>query len=449
MRGWLGLFLAVGCRQAGSGDNVLLIVMDDVGVDKIGVYGVHPAPPPTPNIDALAARGQRFTSAWAYPVCSPTRAALLTGQHARRHGIGTRISPNVDSWELHPGEVVTLPQLLEQAPEPWDTSFIGKWHLSAGLNGFDPAHHPLLHGFAWSEGSLANLYAALTDEVPFEQRGYTAWEEIRNGAITWKETYATTEAVDDALDRARTMQEPWLLWVALPSIHTPLHTPPRELYPGPEPTTDLERIDAMVEAMDAEIGRLIRDLPARVAERTTIVLVGDNGTESHGIAPPLDPTRDKGTVYEGGVRVPLVVAGPRVRRPGSVSDALVHVVDLLPTVAELAGVDTGSLTLDGQSWLPLLDDPGAPGAEHLFVESFVPLGPGPYTAGSMAVRDADYKYVRHLGGGEELYALSPEASDEGEDLLAGGELSAEAERAWVELAAVLDDTLARIGEGPR
>ena len=452
----LGLLLAAvastHCRSAPTHPNVLLIVMDDVGQDKIGAYNVHPTPPPTPHIDAFAAEGLRFTSAWAYPLCSPTRAALLTGQHTRRLGIGTRIAPNVDHWELWAGAATTIPQLLQSAPEPWDTSFVGKWHLSAGTHGQDPQHHPELHGFAWSEGSLANLYASLTDDIPADARGYEAWEEIRNGEISWKRTYVTTEAVDDALQRIDRMREPWFLWLALPSIHTPLHVPPPDLYDGPVPLTEVALVDAMVEAMDAEIGRLLDGLPDEVAERTTVVLVGDNGTSDHGIAPPLDPRRDKGTVYAGGVRVPLIVRGPRVAR-GEVTDALVHAVDLLPTVADLAGIALDEvrdragrpLVLDGRSFVPALRDPDAPGASSLYVESFGPLGPGPYETWIAAVRDADHKYIQRSDGSEELYAVTPDVLDEGTDLLAAPEAidgATEARRAALET--ILLETMAAL-----
>jgi arylsulfatase B len=434
----------------GTPANVLVLLLDDTGQDKVSAYGVHPDPPQTPHIDALAAQGMRFTQAWAYPMCSSTRAALLTGQHTRRYGIGDRLTPNVSSWELVAGETLTLPQALGASPWPWDSSMLGKWHLSAGNLGQDPLHHPLDHGFAWSEGSLANLYAALTDTYPQAERDYFLWEEIRNGEVSWKETYATTEVVDDALRRAPQMQEPWLMWVALPSAHDPLHVPPPSLYSGPEPVTELELMDAMVEAMDAEIGRLLDGLPPALLARTNVVLMGDNGTPSHGIAPPLDPGRGKSSVYEGGVRVPFVVAGPAVAQPGTVSDALVSVVDLYPTLIELAGADPAQLptVLDGQSFLPvlsdpMLSDPTQPRRDTLYADFFYPNGPGPYSFSATSVRDARYKYVRTEEGGEvveELFRVEPQSLDEGEDLLGGGTLGTEEQEAWERLSGVLLET---------
>ncbi len=426
--------------------NVLLILLDDVGVDKVSGYGMHPNPPDTPNIDALAGAGMRFSQAWAYPVCSPTRAAMLTGQHTRRFGIGNRLLPNENRWELVADDVVAMPEVLSAVG--YDTSLVGKWHLSAGRLGEDGLRHPLLHGFAWAEGSLANLVASY--EITEEERGYTFWEEIRNGEAAWKTTYATSEVVDDAVARAHAMQEPWLLWVALPSVHTPLHVPPADLYEGPEPTTDLELLDAMVEATDAEIGRLLTEVGPELLARTNVVLLGDNGTAEHGIAPPLDPSWDKGSVYEGGVRVPLVVAGPGVESPGTVSDALVHVVDLLPTVAAWAEADVSGLDLDGQSWEPVLVDADAPGADQLFVEFFSPIGPGPYDTVRTAVRDADFKVIRYDDdpAREELRRVGPDAQPDGPDLLLDpGALTAEEQEAWERLSTFLTAERTRLDPG--
>ncbi len=421
--------------------NVLVILVDDVGVDKVSVYEMHPDPPATPHIDRLAAEGQRFTQAWAYPVCSPTRAAMLTGQHPRRHGIGNRLLPNEDPWELIADEVTALPEVL--ASVGYDTSFVGKWHLSAGRLGEDGLDHPGAHGFAWSEGSLANLVASY--EETHDVRDYSHWEELRNGTSSWKTHYATSEVVDDAIARARAMEEPWLLWVALPSAHTPLHVPPPELYDGPEPVTDIELVDAMVEALDAEIGRLVDELGPALLERTNLLLMGDNGTAEHGIAPPLDPDWDKGSVYEGGVRVPLVVRGPAVAAPGSVSDALVHVVDVLPAAASWAAADVSGLDLDGRPWDDVLADGSAMGSEQLFVEFFSPNGAGPYKTERAAARDAQFKYILGPSGGEELRRVSPGALADGPDLLrVPMALTPDEAEAWERLAAFLTSEQKRL-----
>jgi arylsulfatase A-like enzyme len=113
----------------GRPPNVLIVLLDDVGTDKIGAYAEHPRPAHTPNLDALAAEGVLFRNAWATPQCSPSRAALLTGRYGRRSGVGRTVQAYESSYELPPDEL-TLPEMLRGAPDAWDSSEVGKWHLA-------------------------------------------------------------------------------------------------------------------------------------------------------------------------------------------------------------------------------------------------------------------------------------------------------------------------------
>ena len=137
------------------------------------------------------------------------------------------------------------------------------------------------------------------------------------------------------------------------------------------------------------------------------MFLGDNGTDRNAILPPRDPEQGKATLYEGGLNVPLLVAGPGVTRPGTVSNALVHVVDVLPTVAELAGNDpalTGK-ALDGRSFARVLSEPSSPGPRRFaYSERFEPLGPGPYRIDWRAVPDERHKLIE-LAGKQWFYDL--------------------------------------------
>ena len=135
--------------------NVLVLLADDLGTDKVAAYGEHPEPPPTPHIDQLAADGVLFRNAWANPVCSPTRATLLTGRHARRHGVGGVVEPEDNTYML-PYEEELIPELLSESHVPYDTMWIGKWHL-ASFESEDSFDHPVLSGFARFTGALGNL----------------------------------------------------------------------------------------------------------------------------------------------------------------------------------------------------------------------------------------------------------------------------------------------------
>ena len=252
-----------------------------------------------------------------------------------------------------PYEERTIPEVLASAAEPWATSMVGKWHLSSLDPDAGTLGDPGLQGFAWHSGSFGNI------------GNYEDWDEDRNGVSVERTTYATTDTADDAIARIAEMTEPWFLYAAFNAPHSPYHEPPEALAPGTFATIE-ERYAAMITSVDAELGRVLASMDAEQRARTTVIVVGDNGTPFEVIGG--DDGRFKGSVYEGGVRVPLLVTGPRVGTPGSRSDALVSVVDVLPTVAEIAGVELGPDPVDGLSLLPVLADPTLPVHEAVYTE---------------------------------------------------------------------------------
>jgi arylsulfatase A-like enzyme len=253
-------------------------------------------------------------------------------------------------------------------------------------------------------GTLGNLYDTVVPDQPVP--GYYDWERIVDGVPGRETRYATTVTVDDALDAIAELPEPWLVYVAFHAPHEPLDPPPAELAPTfgalPRTAPRVVRYYAMVEALDTEIGRLLDSVDADVLDRTTVFFLSDNGTPPHAVLPPLDPKRAKITLFEGGVRVPFVVAGPLVEQPGTETDALVHVIDLFPTLAGIARVPVDGLPIDGTSLLPLLRDPDAPFRDVVHTESFTPIGPpGPdgYTYDARASRDDLYKVMEFANDG--------------------------------------------------
>jgi len=353
--------------------NVLLIVADDLGVDEVGAYGVGTSPPPTPFLDAIAADGVLFRNAWSSPVCSPTRAGILTGRYALRTGIGYLVQTTA---ELGLDEV-TLPELLDAGTDgAYAHAAIGKWHLGESVAA-GGALAPNLAGFDHFAGVLANLKPPLTD--------YFTWEQVEDGVTTTATGYATTRQVDDALAWIDAAPEPWFCYLAFNAPHVPFHAPPPGLHSvdlsgAGDPLDDPRPYyEAAVQALDAEIGRLLIGI-ADLRERTTVVFVGDNGTPQQVSLPPFEPTHAKGSLYEGGVNVPLLVSGPTVVAPGRECDALVSTVDLFATVAELAGVEPADVLpegrpLDSVSLGPYLREPGRPSRRAtLFTELFRPSG---------------------------------------------------------------------------
>ena len=411
--------------------NVLIVIADDVGIDKVGAYGEHPSPPPTPTLDALAAEGVLFRNAYAYPSCSPTRAATLTGRYGERTGIGAIIDSWKNEWELQPDET-TLAELLGDR----DSSLAGKWHLGS-MQGQPAPLHPGIQGFDWHAGSMGNP----KDKWPHDRDmglGYDRWNKNDNGEVREVRTYMTTDSVDDALARMSAMAEPWLLVLSFNAAHYPPHVPPADLHTRPgltDRSSEADRYDAVVEAMDTEIGRLLDTADAELLDRTTLLVFGDNGTPDFAIRAPWDPKRSKGSLYEGGINVPLIVAGAGITAPGQ-TDALVHVVDVFATVAEIAGVDPPA-DIDGVSFWPHVLDPArASTRQFVYTSKFKPNGPGPPAKVDAIVRDADYKLVvstKDDGSvAERLYALDGGSGLEGPNLLRNPNRLAPAARAALE-----------------
>jgi arylsulfatase A-like enzyme len=389
----LGLLATIGCHQPPDRRwNILILLADDLGVDLVGAYARGADLPATPNVDALAAQGVLFRNAWANPLCSPTRATIQTGRYSFRTGIGWLVFfSGGGALRL---EETTLPEMLEtEAPTPYATGAFGKWHLGNSRNGeFDS---PNLAGYSHFEGSPSNI-----------ERSYFYWFKVAQGETSIEQDYATSDTVDSALRWIAGVREPWLAYVAFNAPHSPLHAPPTRLHSvdlgGAGSPTGNPRpyLKAMIEALDTEIGRLLRSIDPEILERTVIFFLADNG--SAGSLPPFDPARAKGTLHEGGINVPFIVPGSIVAEPGRESSALINTTDIFATAAELAGIDvagreSAAERLDSVSLLPYLLDPtGPPRRGTIFAEMFAP-NRWPPLAWNYAIRDERYKLIRMEG----------------------------------------------------
>jgi len=382
-------------------DNVLLIVADDVGVDRIGAYNESPTAGPTPTIDLLARYGVLFRNAYASPICSPTRASLLTGRYGFRTGVGTNIAweaPDAGAFELSPAEL-TLSDLL--APTH-NTVVVGKWHLGTSL-GSGPLH-AMACGFEQFIGSPENLGSVVSPPSVFFD-----WQKIvtTQHSLVSKHihAYASTENVDDALELIeRYDDDPWFVWLSFNAAHTPYHVPPAGLTTLHASASSSPALmhRAAVEAMDHEIGRLLLEIPRDTLARTWVIFLGDNGTPGPAMSNQALVNKAKGTLYESGVNVPLIIAGPGVVAPGRSVEGLVNTTDLFSTVVDMAGA---AVPVDGQprdsvSLMPYLQHPDQPALRSwVYFELFEPNGPGPYTVMQRGIRDERFKLV-HLAGPE-------------------------------------------------
>jgi arylsulfatase A-like enzyme len=377
------------------GGNILLVVLDDIGIEALTSYGEGQQPAPTPNLDKLAAEGVLFRYAYGNPLCSPTRATIQTGRYAFRTGIGHLVKNG--TWALQTNEV-TLPKMLAKAKSGYRRAAFGKWHLGNQANGHTRA--PNIAGWPHFAGVLHNV-------------GYFTWPRVIDGVLQWTTGYITSDDVDNATNWIAKKNDPWLCYVAFTTAHLPYHAPPSHLHsftlPNAEPAPGEDPrpyFHAMVEAMDTELGRLLQAVDLN---ETTVIVVGDNGSEAQVVTQPFNASQNKATVYEGGTRVPLIVRSPHVVSPGREVTAMVNTTDMFDTVAELAGVDLSTLALpkrDSVSIVPyLIRRNQRPLRDYSFSEKFKPAGPGPHTLVHRAIRDNRYKLISFDSQPNELYDL--------------------------------------------
>ncbi len=303
--------------------NVLLVLADDMGADVSPCHVGASQMVRMPNLHALCKTGMVFDNAHAYPSCSPTRASLLTGLYASRTGVGAPVSRE------NGGLSSDFPSLFDHLKAGgYASAVIGKWHLSSNARDTD---HPKELGVPFHYGPLGGGI-----------RDYENWSGFDNGTPVRVTEYVTTALVDKAEDWISDQKQPWFLWLALTAPHSPFHAPPDHLHsfdnlaPSPPRRADVRpNYFAALEALDSELGRLLEALPTKARANTVIVFAGDNGTPGQ-VSRRLGLTKDaKGSIYQGGTHVPLIVAGPGVSK-GRNADP-VQVTDLFETILELAG----------------------------------------------------------------------------------------------------------------
>lgn len=422
--------------------NVILIIADDLGTDYLGFYEDHQDTAPVPNIRKLLSRGVRFTNAWSNPVCSATRAGILTGRYSFRTGVGAVVDGGFDVLDI---DEWTIPKMLNlYAPNGISSANIGKWHLHNPT----PASNlnlPGVMGYDYYSGNFIGQLAS-----------YTNWSKVTNGVSATVSTYATTETVNDALAWMDGQNnKPFFLWLAFNAPHAPYHLPPADLHTYSNLSGTQQDImmnpkpyfKASLEALDHEIGRLFEYLTlTNQLDSTDIVFIGDNGNTRQ-TAQISNLNRAKGTIYQYGIHVPFLIAGPSVVNPGRVSDALVNTTDLFATVLELFGFADwqtqipANVSVDSKSILPILQNQTAAIRPWVFSEIF---NTPPDADDGKTMRNKDYKLLKFDDGNEAFYQLSLDPT-EGNDLLTAT-LSAEALTNYQYLCTEMTNLL---GAGPQ
>jgi arylsulfatase A-like enzyme len=368
--------LFAACFQALAADgrkpNILFIVGDDMGYADVGFHGVKDIP--TPNLDALAASGVRFTSGYVSgPYCSPTRAGLMTSRYQQR--FGHEFNPGGGGAGL-PLTETTIANRLKAAG--YVTGIVGKWHL-----GNLPEMQPQKRGFDEFYGFLGGAHS------------YFASAGILRGTEPVKELDYTTDAFgrEAVAFIERHKGEPWFLYLAFNAVHTPMHATDDRLAKFPNVADKQRRTyDAMMLAMDEAIGKVRKKLADLGLEQNTLVtFISDNGgptmpgtTINGSVNTPLRGS--KRTTLEGGVRVPFVVSWPGRVKPGVFEQPAIQ-LDLHATALAAAGVDIKpEWKLDGMNLLPFLSGEKRGGPHEAL---YWRMGE------QMAIRLGDYKLVRY------------------------------------------------------
>lgn len=386
--------------------NTILIIADDLSPDYFGFYEDHVDTVDVPNIRKLLSRGVRFKNLMSNPVCSSTRTTILTGRYSFRTGVGGIVGGVGGSNQVDTSEM-TIPKLLKLYNSNIVKADIGKWHLSQPMptsNLLNPLHM----GYDHFEGPFIG-------QLP----SFTNWTKYTNGVSSTVTTYATTENVNNAVTwlKAQNANNPFFLWLAFNAPHEPLHLPPAGLHSYTTLSGTTQDINAnpksyfkaMIQAMDHEIGRLFDSLAVmNKMDSTDIIFIGDNGNTPR-TAQISDLTKAKGTVYQYGVHVPLIIAGPSVTNPGRASDVLVNTTDLFATILELMGDKNWSANIpankpvDAKSLLPILKNQNAIIRPWAFSEIFKLTTD---SSDGKAMRNVDYKLIKFDYGQEEFYRLA-------------------------------------------
>ena len=358
--------------------NIVLILADDMGWSDLGCYGadLHE----TPHLDRLAREGVQFTNAYAMPVCSPTRAALMTGRHAARvhmtiwsegslQGPRNRKLLQADSLHSLPHSETTLAKHLQDAG--YLTALVGKWHLG------DADHYPETHGFDVNIGGT-HWGAPQTFWWPYRGTGRFGpeYRYVPHLEFGKPGEYLTDRLTDEALKVIEHAgDKPFFLYLAHHAPHTPIEAKAEDVsYFESKLRPEMHHQNAvyagMIKSLDESVGRVLENLKERGLDLNTIVIfASDNGgfigidKQSGQTVPTTDnsPLRSgKGSCYEGGIRVPLIVRWPGVTTQDATCDEPVVVMDLFPTLLGAARVPLPSdVTLDGRDLLPLLKDQAA------------------------------------------------------------------------------------------
>lgn len=338
--------------------NIVLILADDLGWADVGWHGREIR---TPQLDRLARAGARLEQFYVQPVCSPTRAALMTGRYPIRHGLQVGV---VRPWAEYglPLDERTLPQALREAG--YETAICGKWHLGHARPEYLPTRRGFEHQYGHYNGAL------------------DYFTHVRDGGFDWHrddrecrdEGYSTHLIAREAAKRIkdRDPSRPLFLYVPFNAVHGPHQVPERYTEPYAGLAEPRRTYAGMVAAMDEAVGRIVEAIDQEgLRDNTLFLFSSDNGGPAPGKVTSNGPLRGrKGTVYEGGVRVPAFATWEGHIAPETIVDAPLHIVDWYPTLLKLAGASLDQpLPLDGRDAWPAIASGGPSPHEEILLNA--------------------------------------------------------------------------------
>ncbi|MDZ4402229.1 arylsulfatase [Prosthecobacter sp.] len=371
------LFAASAFASDAGRPNIVFLLADDLGRADCGFMGGKDIQ--TPHLDKLAKAGAILDQFYVQPVCSPTRAALMTGRYPMRHGLQVGV---VRPWAEYglPLEERTLPQALKEAG--YQTAIVGKWHLGT----FKPDYLPTQRGFDHQYG---HYNGALDYFTHIRDDGFD-WH--RDDKENRDEGYSTHLIAKESvrLIRERDAKKPLFLYVPFNAVHGPYQVPDEYLKPYAQLKGNRQKYAGMLAAMDEAVGQIVAAIDeAGLRKNTLFIFSSDNGGPSPGQITDNGPLRvGKGTLYEGGTRVVAFATWDGVIKPESKVTAALHMVDWYPTLLKLAGASLEQkLPLDGRDAWPAITQGAASPHEFILLNT---------TPNNGAIRMGDWKLV--MGG---------------------------------------------------
>lgn len=378
--------------------NVIYLLADDLGYEDVGWRNPEIK---TPHLDKLANGGAKLEQYYVQPVCSPTRAAFLTGRYPFRQGLQTGV---VRPWAQYglPLEERTLATALKEAG--YQTAITGKWHLGH----FKPEYLPTRRGFDHQYGH----YNGAIDYFTLDRDGGFDWHQ--NDSVKRDQGYSTELIGKEAarLIRERDKSKPLFLYVPFNGVHSPFQVPERYLALYPQFTGNRKKYAAMISALDEAVGEIVKAASeSGLGDNTLVVFSSDNGGPNPGKLTDNGKLRaGKGTTYEGGVRVVAFAHWPAKIKAGTTVRQPIHIADWYPTLVKLAGgTAEQKLPLDGRDIAGVLTESAT------IPDREIVLNVSPE---SSAIRVGDWKLVMTRRDKVELYNLAEDASEKN-DLAAG------------------------------